>query len=99
MDPRFEQFIQEGKAISLCWPDVDFDNLLVRLQAKGRKDRGVPFSFELRRWVRGSRRTLRQQCEATSGHRRAPLGQRLLLGSIFFQAPRTSPFLLPKKLE
>src|SRR5258705_12457212 len=38
-----------GEATALRWPDVDFGNLLIRLQGKGRKDRAVPFSFELRR--------------------------------------------------
>jgi len=33
----------------LRWPDVDFDNLLLKLHGKGAKDRLVPFSFELRR--------------------------------------------------
>lgn len=38
-----------GEAIGLCWPDVDLDNLLLRLHGKGGKDRLVPFSLELRR--------------------------------------------------
>lgn len=38
-----------GEVIGLCWPDVDLDNLLLRLHGKGAKDRLVPFSFELRR--------------------------------------------------
>jgi integrase/recombinase XerD len=38
-----------GEAIGLCWPDVDLDNLLLRLHGKGAKDRLVPFSLELRR--------------------------------------------------
>jgi integrase/recombinase XerD len=37
-----------GGATGLRWPDVDFDNLLLKLHGKGAKDRLDPFSFELR---------------------------------------------------
>jgi integrase/recombinase XerD len=37
------------EALSLHWRDIDFDNLLVLLHGKGRKDRLVPMSLELRR--------------------------------------------------
>lgn len=37
------------EALSLAWKDVDFDNLLVLLHGKGRKDRLVPMSLELRK--------------------------------------------------
>lgn len=37
------------EALSLQWRDVDFDNLLVLLHGKGRKDRLVPMSLELRK--------------------------------------------------
>jgi integrase/recombinase XerD len=37
------------EALSLNWRDVDFDNLLVLLHGKGRKDRLVPMSLELRK--------------------------------------------------
>jgi integrase/recombinase XerD len=37
------------EALSLRWKDVDFDNLLVLLHGKGRKDRFVPMSLELRK--------------------------------------------------
>lgn len=40
---------RSGEALTLRWPDVDFDNMLLKLQGKGAKDRLVPFSFELRR--------------------------------------------------
>ncbi len=40
---------RSGEALTLRWPDVDFDNLLLKLHGKGAKDRLVPFSFELRR--------------------------------------------------
>jgi integrase/recombinase XerD len=38
-----------GEAMSLRVREIDFDNLLVTLDGKGRKQRVVPFSFELRR--------------------------------------------------
>jgi integrase/recombinase XerD len=38
-----------SEALSLRVRDIDFDNLLVTLDGKGRKQRVVPFSFELRR--------------------------------------------------
>jgi len=37
--------------LNLAWSDVDFDNLLVTLHGKGSKDRIVPFSVELRRYL------------------------------------------------
>lgn len=37
------------EALTLHVRDIDLDNLLVRLDGKGRKQRIVPFSFELRR--------------------------------------------------
>lgn len=40
---------RSGEAMGLRWPDVDLDNLLLKLHGKGAKDRLVPFSFELRR--------------------------------------------------
>ena len=39
------------EVLSLQWSDVDFDNLLVPLHGKGSKDRIVPFSLELRRFL------------------------------------------------
>jgi integrase/recombinase XerD len=38
-----------AEALSLQWKDIDFDNLLVLLHGKGRKDRLVPMSLELRK--------------------------------------------------
>jgi integrase/recombinase XerD len=35
--------------LSLRWEDVDFDNLLLTLHGKGRKDRKTPMSLELRK--------------------------------------------------
>jgi integrase/recombinase XerD len=37
------------EALTLCVSDIDFENLLVTLDGKGRKQRVVPFSFELRK--------------------------------------------------
>ena len=38
-----------SEVLALRWTDVDFDNLLLTLHGKGRKDRIVPFSLELRK--------------------------------------------------
>jgi integrase/recombinase XerD len=38
-----------GEALSIRVREIDFDNLLLTLDGKGRKQRVVPFSFELRR--------------------------------------------------
>jgi len=38
-----------GEALSLHVSEIDFENLLVTLDGKGRKQRVVPFSFELRK--------------------------------------------------
>jgi integrase/recombinase XerD len=38
-----------GEALSVRVREIDFDNLLLTLDGKGRKQRVVPFSFELRR--------------------------------------------------
>lgn len=37
------------EVLSIKWEDVDFDNLLVLLHGKGRKDRRIPISLELRK--------------------------------------------------
>ena len=46
------------EALSLDWRDIDFDNLLLTLHGKGRKDRKTPMSLELRKrlflWQRKS---------------------------------------------
>jgi len=51
-----------SEALSLRVREIDFDNLLVTLDGKGRKQRVVPFSFELRkamfRYCKESSRTL-----------------------------------------
>jgi integrase/recombinase XerD len=52
--------IRIEEALGLRRSDVDFDNLLLRVRGKGRKERLVPFSFELRRvlvrWQQASER-------------------------------------------
>lgn len=40
-----------GEALSLRWSDVDWDSMLLTLHGKGAKDRRVPFSQELRRFL------------------------------------------------
>jgi integrase/recombinase XerD len=40
-----------SEALTLRVRDIDFDNLLVTLDGKGRKQRVVPFSFELRKAI------------------------------------------------
>lgn len=40
---------QAKEVLGVTWPDCDFDNLLVTLHGKGRKERKVPMSLELRR--------------------------------------------------
>jgi integrase/recombinase XerD len=40
---------RSGEALSIRLREIDFDNLLLTLDGKGRKQRVVPFSFELRR--------------------------------------------------
>jgi integrase/recombinase XerD len=37
------------EALSLCLRDVDFDNLIMKVYGKGRKERLIPFSFDLRK--------------------------------------------------
>lgn len=41
--------IRVDEALGLRQEDLDFDNLLLKVRGKGRKERVVPFSFELRR--------------------------------------------------
>jgi integrase/recombinase XerD len=40
-----------GEALGLKWVEVDFDSLLMVLHGKGGKDRRIPFSFELRKYL------------------------------------------------
>jgi len=52
--------IEEG--LTLRRRDVDFDNLLATVFGKGRKERRVPFSFELRKVLFRYARVREQQC-------------------------------------
>lgn len=45
----FDTGARSDEMLSIKWEDVDFDNLLVLLHGKGRKDRRVPVSLELRK--------------------------------------------------
>lgn len=88
-----------GEALTLHIRDIDFDNLLVTLDGKGRKQRVVPFSFELRRamyryvqeWKLGPDHLL------FASRNRTPLGRRVVLRDVkllcqklgFVPPPRT----------
>jgi integrase/recombinase XerD len=39
------------EALSLEWPDVDLNSLLVKIRGKGNKERLIPFSLELRKYL------------------------------------------------
>jgi integrase/recombinase XerD len=41
--------IRIDEALNLEWANVDFENLLLTVYGKGRKERRIPFSFELRK--------------------------------------------------
>lgn len=72
---------RNAEATGLKWPDVDLDNLLMKLHGKGGKDRLVPFSFELRRqlyrWKQLNRWDL-----VFSGQRGQRLGRRNMLRDV-----------------
>ena len=40
-----------NEVLSLRWADVDFDNLLLLVRGKGSKERRIPFSLELRKYL------------------------------------------------
>src|SRR5262249_34688136 len=50
------------EALTLSTVDVDFDNLLVTVFGKGRKERRIPFSFELRKVLFRYERVRARQC-------------------------------------
>src|SRR5205807_7479886 len=50
------------EALTLRTSDVDFDNLLVTVFGKGRKERRIPFSFELRKVLFRYERVRIRQC-------------------------------------
>ena len=86
-----------SEALGLRVSDVDFENLLVTLDGKGRKQRIVPFSFELRkalfRYCKETNRTPESMLFATRTQtkltkRNALRGIKLLCKRIGFAAPR-----------
>ena len=71
------------EALTLRVSEIDFDNLLVTLDGKGRKQRVVPFSFELRkalhRYVTDYRRP---DALLLSSRSEAQLGRRVMLRDV-----------------
>jgi integrase/recombinase XerD len=43
--------VRIGEAVTLRWSDVDWDSLLLLVRGKGGKERRIPFSVELRRFL------------------------------------------------
>ena len=72
------------EALTLRVSDVDFDNLLLLLDGKGRKQRKVPFSFELRKALfRHTREFCPQQHMLVLGTRDGcKLGRRVVLRDV-----------------
>ncbi|HWZ81850.1 MAG TPA: site-specific integrase [Terriglobales bacterium] len=84
------------EALTLRVSEIDFDNLLVTLDGKGRKQRVVPFSFELRRamfrYTRDFKRTPNRllfaaRSEARIGKRNALRDVKLLCQRLGFDPP------------
>ena len=50
-EPLADTGARIDEVLSLQWSDIDFENLLVTLHGKGSKDRIVPFSAELHRFL------------------------------------------------
>ena len=73
-----------SEALGLRVRDIDFDNLLVTLDGKGRKQRIVPFSFELRRvlfrYIADYKRKLDSLLLASRNETR--LGRRVMLRDV-----------------
>lgn len=61
-----------SEALTLRMSDIDFENLLVTLYGKGRKQRVIPFSFELRRalyrFVKDANRSSEELLFASRAH-------------------------------
>jgi integrase/recombinase XerD len=92
----FDTGARIGEVLSLHVSDINFDDLLVRLDGKGRKQRVVPFSFELRkalhRYVEEFNRKPESLLFATSAetalHRRNVLRDvKMLCRSLGFNPP------------
>ncbi|HVN17453.1 MAG TPA: tyrosine-type recombinase/integrase [Dongiaceae bacterium] len=43
--------VRVGEALGLKWSDIDWDSLLLLVRGKGGKERRIPFSFELRKYL------------------------------------------------
>ena len=43
--------VRNGEVLSVRVEDIDFENLFVTVAGKGRKERKIPFSFELRKRI------------------------------------------------
>lgn len=85
-----------SEALSLHLADVDLDNLLVTLDGKGRKQRMVPFSFELRRTLvrftrdeglRPDHLLLATRCHTPLSRRNVLRDVKLLCHSLGFDPP------------
>ncbi|RZU42706.1 tyrosine-type recombinase/integrase [Edaphobacter modestus] len=79
-----------SEALGVRVRDIDFDNLLVTLDGKGRKQRVVPFSFELRRalflYCKESNHSPDHPLFASRMH--TPLGRRDMLRDIKIHCER-----------
>lgn len=85
-----------SEALSLRVSEIDFDNLLITLDGKGRKQRVVPFSFELKkalfRFIRDCARKpdlllLANRSETMLGRRVMLRDVKLLCGRLGFDPP------------
>jgi len=85
-----------SEALTLRLREIDFENLLVTLDGKGRKQRVVPFSFELRkamfRYCKDYNRTpdsllFANRTETTLGRRNVLRDVKLLCRKLGFQPP------------
>jgi integrase/recombinase XerD len=70
------------EVLSLRWSDIDFDNLLVTLHGKGSKDRVVPFSLELRRYLFRWQKVATKDVLVFVSRNRTKLGRRDVLRDV-----------------
>jgi integrase/recombinase XerD len=86
-----------SEALTLRVRDIDFDNLLVTLDGKGRKQRVVPFSFELRkamfRYCKDTKRTVEEllfasRTETVLSRNNVLRDVKLLCKELGFEPPR-----------
>lgn len=64
------------EVLSLAWTDIDFDNLLLTVTGKGSKQRKIPFSIELRKYLWKRTKTVGLVFTSTTGRK---LGRRDVL--------------------